>query len=82
MNIKLEKKYPHISDEDVTDIFNDGYVKGWNNARKNSISIDWIEKWAEKFYKVIDGKRYYMGFGYDTVWYMLDDWKKENETDH
>ena len=44
-----------------------------------AIPIEWIEKWAEKFYKEINGKRYYMGDGYDTVWDMLEDWEKENE---
>ena len=49
------------------------------NVNANAIPIEWIEKWAEKFYKVINGKRYYMGDGYDTVWDMLEDWEKENE---
>lgn len=31
--IKLEKRYPHIADEDVTEIFNAGYLQGWENAR-------------------------------------------------
>ena len=45
----------------------------------NAIPIEWIENWLQKFYKVINGKRYYMGDGYDTVSDMLEDWKKENE---
>lgn len=49
------------------------------NVNIDAIPIDWIYNWAEKFYKVINGKRYYMGDGYDTVWDMLEDWKKENE---
>ena len=44
-----------------------------------AIPIEWIEKWSEKFYKVINGTRYYMGDGYDTVWDMLEDWEKEND---
>ena len=48
------------------------------NINKNAIPIEWIEKWSEKFYKVINGTRYYMGDGYDTVWDMLEDWEKEN----
>ena len=43
-----------------------------------AIPIEWINKWAEKLYKVINGTRYYMGDGYDTVWDMLEDWEKEN----
>ena len=41
-----------------------------------AIPIKWIEKWAEKFYKVINGTKYYMGDGYDSVWDMLEDWEK------
>ena len=43
-----------------------------------AIPIKWIEKWAEKFYKVINRTKYYMGDGYDSVWDMLEDWEKEN----
>lgn len=48
------------------------------NINKNAIPLEWIEKWAEKFYKEINGTRFYMGDGYDTVWDMLEDWEKEN----
>jgi hypothetical protein len=41
--IKLEKRFPHIPDEDVTRIFQDGYMKGWENAMKKSIPIEWIK---------------------------------------
>lgn len=44
-----------------------------------AIPIDWITKWAEKFYTVINGKRYYMGDGYDTIWDLLEDWERENQ---
>lgn len=44
-----------------------------------AIPIEWIKQWSEKFYKVINGIRYYMGDGYDSVWDMLEDWEKENE---
>ena len=44
----------------------------------NSISIEYIKKWADKFYKVVNGTRYYLGDGYDTVWDLLEDWEKEN----
>lgn len=46
---------------------------------KNAIPIEWIvNKWAKKFWKVINGKKYYTGDGYDTVWDMIEDWEKEN----
>lgn len=45
---------------------------------KQLIPVEWIEKWSEKFYKVINGKKYYTGDGYDTVWDMMEDWEKEN----
>ena len=44
-----------------------------------AIPIEWITKWAEKFYTVINGKRYYMGDGYDTTWDLLEDWERENQ---
>ena len=49
-----------------------------NQPEIEAIPIEWINKWAEKFYKVINGRRHYMGDGYDTVWDMLEDWEKEN----
>lgn len=42
--IKLVKKYPHISDEDVSEIFQNGYMQGFENGRKNCVPIDWLEK--------------------------------------
>lgn len=45
-----------------------------------AIPVERIVKWSQKFYKVIDGKRYYNGEGYDSVWELLEDWKKENGT--
>lgn len=50
-----------------------------NEPTVEAIPIDWITKWAEKFYKVINGKRYYMGDGYDTIWDLLEDWERENQ---
>lgn len=44
-----------------------------------AIPIEWITKWAEKFYKVINGKRYYIGDGYDTIWDLLEDWERESQ---
>lgn len=44
-----------------------------------AIPIDWITKWSEKFYTVINGKRYYMGDGYDTIWDLLEDWERESQ---
>lgn len=38
--IKLVKKYPNIRDEDVIEIFQEGYLKGFENGRKNAIPID------------------------------------------
>lgn len=42
--VKLEKRFPHIPDEDVTRIFQDGYMKGWENARKKAIPIELYEQ--------------------------------------
>ena len=46
-----------------------------------AIPIDWITKWSDKFFKVINGRQYYMGDGYDTIWDMLADWEKEHGKD-
>ena len=46
--------------------------------KKQLIPIEWIEKWGNKFFKIIHGRRFYTGDGYDTVWDMLDDWEEEN----
>ena len=67
--IKLEKRFPHIPDEDVTRIFQDGYMKGWENARKKAISIDWIEN-KLKCCDNINAEIF--------VKSLIRDWRKEN----
>ena len=44
-----------------------------------AIPIDWINKWTTTLFKNINGKTYYWGDGYDTVWDMIEAWEKENE---
>lgn len=76
--IKLEKRFPHIPDEDVTRIFQDGYMKGWENARKKAIPIKWIRQWfAENSFKVYDDEEDFLIVG--DIEEMLLDWEKENE---
>lgn len=61
--IKLVKKYPNIRDEDVIEIFQEGYLKGFENGRKNAIPIEWIKK----------------HYGWLTMaGEMIEDWVKEN----
>ncbi|MBR2554938.1 MAG: hypothetical protein IKE94_08785 [Aeriscardovia sp.] len=69
--IKLVKRYPHIKDEDVTSIFQEGYIKGFANGRKGAIPIEWIKKW-------LNGSRS-SGLSIDVM-SLLNDWEKENET--
>ncbi len=69
--IRLVKKYPHIKDEDVTSIFQEGYIKGFENGRKGAIPVEWIEKW------VVTTN---MGAG-RTIDRLLEDWEKENSLD-
>ena len=70
VEIKLVKKYPNIRDEDVIEIFQEGYLKGFENGRKNAIPIEWIErKLAEHWYVDYDVRE------------LLDDWEKEHEKD-
>ena len=43
-----------------------------------AIPIEWIINWTNKFFTDINGRKYYSGEGYDSVWDMLADWEKEN----
>lgn len=43
--IRLVKRYPHIKDEDITSIFQEGYIKGFENGRKGAIPIEWLKTW-------------------------------------
>lgn len=70
--IKLVKKYPNIRDEDVTEIFQEGYLKGFENGRKNAIPVEWLLKWACEF---IDPN----SEGYKMAMELVHDWRKENE---
>ena len=67
--IRLVKKYPHIKDEDVTSIFQEGYIKGFENGRKGAIPVEWIEEWGSK-----NGMSESM-----SLRVMIQDWEKENE---
>lgn len=71
--IKLEKRFPHIPDEDVTRIFQDGYMKGWENARKKAIPIEYIEAFKNEVRDVANGKA--------VIDWLLEDWEKENDRD-
>ena len=71
--IKLVKKYPHIKDEDVTSIFQEGYLKGFENGRKGTIPIEWIKDWADE--RCCGDLTVYGQLFYD----MLEDWEKEIE---
>ena len=68
--IRLVKKYPHIKDEDVTSIFQEGYIKGFENGRKDAIPIEWIKEWVER-------DENYWDYQYLTD-VLLKDWEKEN----
>ena len=72
--IKLVKRYPHIKDEDVTSIFQEGYIKGFENGRKGAIPVEWIEKYAKRTSK----KCCHCA---TAIWEMLEDWEKENATE-
>lgn len=74
--IKLVKKYPNIRDEDVIEIFQEGYLKGFENGRKNAIPIEWIKK------KCNEADNIGMGIDdwsvKDCYELVLEDWEKEN----
>lgn len=68
--IRLVKRYPHIKDEDVTSIFQEGYIKGFENGRKGAIPIEWINKWLRKYGEpILD----------DGICKMIENWEKESK---
>lgn len=85
--IRLVKRYPHIKDEDVTSIFQEGYIKGFENGRKGAIPIEWIlNKYREKWEKAEMGRRDFQFC--EAIHDLLEmwdeekaDWEKENEID-
>jgi hypothetical protein len=74
--IRLVKKYPHIKDEDVTSIFQEGYIKGFENGRKGAIPIEWIKS---KIDAILDS---YPDGNEETeiLCKLLYEWEKENES--
>ena len=76
--IRLVKKYPHIKDEDVINIFQEGYVKGFENGRKGAIPIEWMKRWFER--QVWQGSS-----PTDRIHCkasdIIEDWEKENATE-
>lgn len=71
--IKLVKRYPHIKDEDVTSIFQDGYIKGFENGRKGAIPIEWIREYC-KYNHTPDGMDWHK-----AVDLIIKRWEKDNE---
>ena len=69
--IRLVKKYPHIKDEDVINIFQEGYIKGFENGRKGAIPIEYIEKFKKKVRHIAPAK--------EVIEWLLEDWEKEND---
>ena len=68
--IRLVKKYPHIKDEDVISIFQEGYIKGFENGRKGAIPIEWINNWLNTGRNA----KYFI-----AMMEMVEQWEKENE---
>ena len=80
--IRLVKKYPHIKDEDVTSIFQEGYIKGFENGRKGAIPIEWIRN---NWLKRNDNQGTIEFFPQPTfevvMNWLIEDWEKENGTE-
>ena len=80
--IRLVKKYPHIKDEDVTSIFQEGYIKGFENGRKGAIPIEWLKAYFKKCLSFDD--RVFIDnedSNYDIVidkYKIFEEWEKEN----
>ena len=83
--IRLVKKYPHIKDEDVINIFQEGYVKGFENGRKSAIPIEWLKAYFKKCLSFDD--RVFIDnedSNYDIVidkYKIFEEWEKENATE-
>lgn len=69
--IRLVKKYPHIKDEDVISIFQEGYIKGFENGRKGTIPIEYIKAFKKEVRDVANGEA--------VIDWLLEDWGKEND---
>lgn len=79
--VKLEKRFPHIPDEDVTRIFQDGYMKGWENARKKAIPIEWIKNVWLKNPENQGEIDFFPPATFEVVMnWLIEDWEKENES--
>ena len=80
--IRLVKKYPHIKDEDVINIFQEGYIKGFENGRKGAIPIEWLKAYFKKCLSFDD--RVFIDnedSNYDIVidkYKIFEEWEKEN----
>lgn len=46
----------------------------------DAIPVDYIHNWLNNFMKVVNGRTYYCGDGYDSAADLLEVWEKENET--
>lgn len=76
--IKLFKKYPHIKDEDVAKIFQEGYIKGLENGRKGTIPVKFIEEQIDKTTDINSDEFDVLYAG--NLSYLLKIWEKENGT--
>ena len=47
----------------------------------DAIPVTFIKNWLNSFMKVINGRTYYCGDGYDSAADLLEAWEKENEID-
>lgn len=74
--IRLVKKYPHIKDEDVISIFQEGYVKGFENGRKGTIPIEFIEEQIEITTDINSDELDVLYAG--NLSYLLKLWEKKN----
>ena len=44
----------------------------------DAIPVAFIKNWLNSFMKVVNGRTYYMGDGYDSAGDLLEAWEKEN----
>lgn len=77
--IERNELYKRIAEQETWNVPDFVYDEIRNAPTVKAIPIEFIFKWSKSFWKEINGRKYYTGDGYDTVWDMIEAWEKRNE---
>lgn len=88
-SIDVEKRFPHIPDEDVTRIFQDGYMHGRADTMRHAIPEEFVKKKLARLEDDIKWRWYYGNVALDKMEYtrlwieqvLLEEWEKEKENE-